>query len=196
MAYVDSSTLKALDEALAGIDACRACELGETRINVVPGAGSPTARVMLIGEAPGRNEDVKGEPFVGAAGKVLDQLLARIGLERDEVFITSILKCRPPRNRNPKADEIEACTPWLERQLEAIGPDILVTMGNFATRFILHTKEPITQLRGKVYDIDTYKVIPTYHPAAVIYDRSKTEVLEQDFDLIGSMLEGGRSAGA
>lgn len=188
---MDSSTRKAFDETLAGIEACRACELGQTRINVVPGSGSPNARVMLIGEAPGRNEDVKGEPFVGAAGKILDQMLERIGLERDEVFITSILKCRPPRNRNPKADEIEACAPWLERQLEIIEPDILVTMGNFSTRFILHTKEPITELRGKVYDIDTYKVIPTYHPAAVIYDRSKTEVLEQDFDLIGSILREG-----
>lgn len=196
MASMDSGTPKALDEALAGIESCRACELGQTRINVVPGSGSASARVMLIGEAPGRNEDVKGEPFVGAAGKVLDQMLERIGLERDEVFITSILKCRPPRNRNPKADEIEACTPWLEKQLEIIDPDILVTMGNFATRFILHTKEPITELRGKVYDIDTYKVIPTYHPAAVIYDRSKTEVLEQDFDLIGSILREGTSADA
>lgn len=183
-----STSWSSLEQVRDAMETCDRCDLALTRINVVPGSGSPRARVMLIGEAPGRNEDEQGEPFVGAAGKVLDQALERAGLTRDEVFITSILKCRPPKNRNPKADEIEACAPWLEAQLVIIQPEVLVTMGNFSTRFILQTKDPITRLRGKVHDAGSFKVVPTFHPAAAIYDRKKIEVLEQDFELIGSIL--------
>lgn len=183
-----STSWSSLEQVHDAMETCDRCDLALTRINIVPGSGSPRARVMLIGEAPGRNEDEQGEPFVGAAGKVLDQALERAGLTRDEVFITSILKCRPPKNRNPKADEIEACAPWLEAQLAIIQPEVLVTMGNFSTRFILQTKDPITLLRGMVHDAGSFKVVPTFHPAAAIYDRKKTEVLEQDFELIGSIL--------
>lgn len=183
-----STSWSSLEQVHDAMETCDRCDLALMRINVVPGSGSPRARVMLIGEAPGRNEDEQGEPFVGAAGKVLDQALERAGLTRDEVFITSILKCRPPKNRNPKADEIEACAPWLEAQLVIIQPEVLVTMGNFSTRFILQTKDPITRLRGKVHNAGSLKVVPTFHPAAAIYDRKKIEVLEQDFELIGSIL--------
>lgn len=172
-----------------GVHDCCGCSLCQTRVNVVPGAGNPHARVVFIGEAPGKNEDVQGVPFVGAAGKNLDGLLGRIGLERDDIYIANILKCRPPKNRDPKPDEMAACTPWLIRQLGAIDPAVLVTMGNFATKFILGTDEGITALRGHVFDEGKYKVLPTFHPAAAIYDRSKMGVLEQDFDLLKTLLE-------
>lgn len=144
---------------------------------------------MFIGEAPGRNEDLKGAPFVGAAGKLLDSMLERIGLDREDIYIANILKCRPPKNRDPKASEIEACTPWLNAQLQVIAPTVMVTMGNFATRFVLGTKEAITSLRGTVHRTENGLVIPTFHPAAAIYDRSKIGIIEQDFDLIRSVLE-------
>lgn len=189
MTDLDDRIQISLDAALAGVDECHRCDLALTRTHVVPGAGNPHAKVVFIGEAPGRNEDLKGAPFVGAAGKLLDSMLERIGLERDDIYIANILKCRPPKNRDPKADEIVACTPWLNGQLEAIDPEVLVTMGNFSTRFILHTKESITQLRGRVHRIDDALVIPTFHPAAAIYDRSKIEIIEKDFDLIKDVLD-------
>lgn len=178
-----------MDEALAGVEECCRCDLSLTRTNVVPGAGNPQARIVFIGEAPGKNEDLKGRPFVGSAGKLLDQMLERIGLAREDIYIANILKCRPPKNRDPKADEIVACTPWLDAQLSCIAPDVLVTMGNFSTRFILDTKEGITQLRGRVHETDRGAVIPTFHPAAAIYDRSKIAAIESDFDLIKSVLD-------
>ncbi len=168
--------------------ACQACALGQTRTNLVFGAGNPQARVMFIGEAPGKNEDLKGEPFVGAAGKQLASMLELAGLRREDVYIANILKCRPPKNRNPLASEVEACTPWLREQVASVSPEVLVTLGNFATRFVMQTNEGITQLRGRVHQAGPYKVLPVFHPAAVIYDRSKVTALEEDFRLLGSLL--------
>lgn len=144
---------------------------------------------MFIGEAPGRNEDLKGEPFVGAAGKLLDELLAHAGLRRDEVYIANVLKCRPPSNRNPLVSEIETCTPFLREQIRVIGPDVLVTLGNFATRFVLEADEGITQLRGRVQQVGRFKVLPIFHPAAAIYDRTKRGVLFDDFVELRRLLE-------
>lgn len=186
---LDSRQHPSLEQALAGVDECRRCDLALTRTNVVPGAGNSHAKVVFIGEAPGRNEDLKGEPFVGSAGKLLNQMLERIGLMREDIYIANILKCRPPKNRDPKSDEIVACTPWLDAQLDAIAPEVMVTMGNFSTRFILQTKKSITQLRGQVHPTERGLVIPTFHPAAAIYDRSKIEAIEQDFDLIRDVLD-------
>ena len=194
MSDLDESIYRSLDEALAGVGECHKCTLGETRTNVVPGAGNPRAKIMFIGEAPGKNEDLKGQPFVGAAGNLLNQLLERIGLEREDIYIANILKCRPPKNRDPRPDEIDACVPWLREQIKAVHPTILVTMGNFSTKFILQTTTGITQLRGKVRKTGPFRVIPTFHPAAAIYDRSKITALEEDFDLIRELLEADEAA--
>lgn len=180
---------KTLEEALAGVGECRKCGLCETRTNVVPGSGNPHAKVMFIGEAPGKNEDLQGKPFVGAAGQTLDGQLERIGLARESVYIANILKCRPPNNRDPAPDEIQACTPWLREQIKAIHPTVLVTMGNFSTKFVLQTTTGITHLRGQVQVTGPFRVIPTFHPAAAIYDRSKVAALESDFDLLRLLLD-------
>lgn len=185
----DDSLYGSLDDALAGISACHKCALGSTRTNVVPGAGNPRAKIMFIGEAPGKNEDLQGQPFVGAAGKLLNQMLERIGLAREDIYIANILKCRPPGNRDPRPEEIEACTPWLREQVKAVHPTVLVTMGNFSTKFILKTNTGITRLRGKIHVTGPFRVIPTFHPAAAIYDRSKIGAIEQDFDLIKLLLD-------
>jgi uracil-DNA glycosylase family 4 len=179
-----------LEEVRAEIGDCRRCPLAETRTTLVFGVGDPHARVMFIGEAPGKNEDLKGEPFVGAAGHLLDELLDEAGLVRDQVYIANILKCRPPGNRDPHPDEIELCTPYLRKQVRAIWPDVIVTLGNFSTRFILHTDRGITGLRGKVYQTGHFKVLPIFHPAAAIYDRSKVDILHADFRLLRDMLAG------
>jgi DNA polymerase len=135
---------------------------------------------MLIGEAPGRNEDLGGSPFIGAAGRLLDEALAAVTLTRDDLYITNIVKCRPPQNRNPQADEIAACQRWAYAQIEAIDPRVIVTLGNVSSRWLLATAEPISALRGKVFDVDGRFVIPTFHPAAAIYDSSKREPLFED----------------
>lgn len=180
---------KTLDEALDGVFSCSKCPLAETRTNVVPGDGAQHAKVMFIGEAPGKNEDLQGKPFVGAAGHTLDAMLERIGLAREDVYIANILKCRPPNNRDPRPDEIEACTPWLREQIKAVHPTVLVTMGNFATKFVLQTTVGITRLRGQVQVTGPFRVIPTFHPAAAIYDRTKLSALEEDFDLLKLLLD-------
>lgn len=190
----ESSELLLADIA-AQVEACRKCALCEGRINVVPGFGNPEARVMLIGEAPGKNEDKQGLPFVGAAGKYLTELLGYAGLAREDVFIANVLKCRPPSNRNPQPDEIELCTPFLRDQVRAIGPEYLVTMGNFATKFILKTDRGITGLHGRPQMAGRFIVYPVFHPAAAIYDRSKRDALEADFTALGERLKQPREIG-
>lgn len=177
-----------LDEIRAQVEKCHACPLCETRTNIVFGDGDPHARVLIVGEAPGKNEDLQGKPFVGAAGKFLDELLEEAGLKREEVFIANVLKCRPPSNRNPQADEIEACAPFLREQTQSIDPWIIVTMGNFATQFILRTGTGITRLRGTVQQTGRFVVLPVFHPAAAIYDRSKRDVLLEDFRQVGALV--------
>jgi DNA polymerase len=167
---------------------CHRCPLGDTRTTIVFGVGDPNARVVLVGEAPGKNEDLKGEPFVGAAGQLLNELLAEAGLARDDVYIANVLKCRPPGNRNPEQAEIETCTPFLREQIRVINPEVLVTLGNFATKFVLKTDVGITRLHGKVQTAGRFKVLPIYHPAATIYDRSKRDDLFADFRQLGGLL--------
>lgn len=186
---LDCDTLQELSDRIGD---CRRCPLAQTRLRVVIGAGDPHARVVIVGEAPGRNEDLRGEPFVGAAGKLLDELLASIGLNRERVYIANIVKCRPPDNRNPSAVEVETCTPFLREQLRIIDPEVVVTLGNYATRFILGTNEGITGLRGTVCETDTVAVLPVFHPAAALYDRSKRDTLFADFALLGSLLRENR----
>ena len=177
-----------LDEIRLSVEACRKCPLADGRTQTVFGAGDPCARVMIIGEAPGKNEDLQGVPFVGAAGKYLSELLALAGLTRDDVFIANVLKCRPPGNRDPKAEEIQLCADFLRAQTRAVDPEYIVTLGNFATKFILKTDVGITQLRGTVQQAGRFKVFPIFHPAAAIYDRKKRDALAGDFARLGEML--------
>lgn len=178
-----------LDELAAHIGECRRCPLGETRTCLVFGVGHPHAGLMFVGEAPGRNEDLRGEPFVGAAGKLLDELLASIGLERSQVYIANILKCRPPGNRDPLAEEIGTCTPFLAEQIRLVDPVVIVTLGNFATRYVLGTQAGITTLRGKLYHVDGRQVVPIFHPAAALYDSTKREILFDDFKRLRTVLD-------
>ncbi len=186
---MDALGCASLEDVAAVLGDCQRCALAATRTHLVFGVGNPTARVMLIGEAPGRTEDAKGEPFVGAAGQLLDELLAHAGLTRSEVYIANILKCRPPNNRDPLPDEIETCTPFLREQIRVIGPGILVTLGNFASRFVLRTDEPISRLRGVPRTAGRFTVLPVFHPAAAIYDRTKRASLEADFERLRELLD-------
>jgi DNA polymerase len=148
---------------------------------------------MFIGEGPGFHEDKQGEPFVGAAGQLLTRMLAEIGFAREDVYIANIIKCRPPGNRDPLPDEIEACTPWLVEQIGLIQPRLIVTLGNFATKFVLSTARGITSMRGSVYDWHGRKVIPSFHPAAILHgggERSPQFLkLKEDFALIRQTLD-------
>jgi len=154
---------------------CRLCDLAAGRTQVVWGDGSPTARVVFIGEAPGRKEDEGGRPFIGAAGHLLDELLAHAHITRADIYITNIVKCRPPGNRDPLDAEIVACRGYLNRQLRLLRPRVIVTLGAFATRLILQTTAGISGLQGRVFERHGYRVLPLYHPAATIYDILKRE---------------------
>lgn len=167
---------------------CQLCELGQTRNNLVFGVGNPRARVMFIGEGPGRNEDLQGEPFVGAAGKKLDSLLCVAGLTRDEIYIANVVKCRPPSNRNPRPAEIEACSPFLREQVRSIWPDVIVCLGNFASQWVLKTQAGVTSLRGQLHQVGHFVVCPTFHPAACIYHPDWLPLLESDLGMVGQWL--------
>ena len=177
-----------LEEIRAQVEGCRRCPLADGRTQTVFGVGNPSARVLIVGEAPGKNEDLQGEPFVGAAGKYLNELLAIAGLRREDVFIANVLKCRPPGNRDPRPEEIELCTPYLREQTRTIDPEFIVTLGNFSTKFILKTEIGITRLHGTLQRAGRFKVFPIFHPAAALYDGSKREALENDFATLGQLL--------
>ncbi|MEM3596673.1 MAG: type-4 uracil-DNA glycosylase [Candidatus Bathyarchaeia archaeon] len=174
------------------IKQCTKCPLHKSRKNVVPGEGNPNAEIMLIGEAPGYWEDVQGKPFVGAAGKFLDTLLAEAGVSRAQVFVGNVLKCRPPRNREPAPAEIRTCTPYLDRQITAIKPKLIVTLGNHSTAYILAKAgtpfKSITEARGKFYPANilglALTVFATLHPAAGLYSAKYKQQLIQDFRLL------------
>jgi len=178
-----------LDDIKQEVIACTKCPLWEGRTQVVFGVGNPSARVLFIGEAPGKNEDLQGEPFVGAAGKYLNELLGYAGLERNDIYIANILKCRPPNNRNPLPEEIQICTPYLREQTRSINPEFIVTLGNFSTKFVLKTETGITQLHGRLQQAGKFKVFPVFHPAAAIYDNAKREHMETDFRTLGELLK-------
>ena len=185
--------MRTLAEAAAEAADCTKCRLSETRTQVVFGAGAADADLMFVGEAPGLNEDKQGIPFVGAAGQLLTRMLEGIGLTREEVYIANVLRCRPPGNRDPLEDEIEACTPWLIETISLIQPIVIVTLGNFATKFVLQTQQGITRMRGSVYPWHGRTVIPTFHPAAILHgggekSRQFADLLE-DFELIKRTLQ-------
>src|SRR3979411_1202419 len=174
----------------AAVQQCRLCPLGHSRTKAVPGVGPGTARIVIVGEAPGQMEDLQGEPFVGAAGKLLDQLLRGIGLSRSEVFITNILKCRPPGNRDPQPTEAEACSPYLEQQLRLIKPEVVLVLGRHALGRLLPGYESISRLHGKLVVKDGVSYIPIYHPPAALYNSSLVGPLEQDFKAVKAHLDG------
>jgi DNA polymerase len=148
---------------------CTKCALSARRTQVVFGVGDPDADLLFVGEAPGRDEDLQGEPFVGRSGKLLDRLMAEeLGIDRRQCYIANVVKCRPPDNRNPRPEEIEACRPYLVSQLDLIQPVVVVTLGNFATKLLLETDNGITQVRGKAYPFGRSYLVPTYHPAAAL----------------------------
>lgn len=180
---------KTLDEIREQITDCKKCPLWETRTNIVFGGPNPTARIMIVGEAPGKNEDLSGQPFVGVSGKKLDALLEEVGLSRHDVFISNVVKCRPPSNRNPKVAEVEECSPYLRDQIRAIKPDVIVCLGNFATQFVMHTDKGVTELRGKFYQIGAFSVLPTMHPASTIYRKEWAQFLKDDLRLLADWLE-------
>lgn len=181
-----------LEQAKQEALGCTKCRLSEDRTQVVWMDGNPEADLMFIGEGPGYHEDQQGLPFVGAAGKLLDELLAEVGLDRDQCSICNVIKCRPPNNRDPQPDEIETCRPYLEAQLKFISPKVIVTLGNFATKFILETRRGITGLRGQRFEAFGAVVIPTFHPAAALHGggaKGKTaQVIREDFELVASVL--------
>lgn len=177
-----------LDELRVQVESCRRCPLCDGRTQTVFGVGNPHARVMFIGEAPGKNEDLQGEPFVGAAGHYLNELLGCAGLRREDVFIANVLKCRSPGNRDPRPEEIQTCTPFLREQTRTIDPEVLVTLGKFSTQFVLKTQVGITRLHGRVQRAGKFLVFPIFHPAAALYDGAKREALENDFVTLGQLL--------
>src|ERR1700730_15093385 len=173
----------------AAVHNCRLCPLGHSRTRAVPGVGPANARIMIVGEAPGQNEDLQGEPFVGAAGKLLDQLLRSIGLSRGAVFITNILKCRPPGHPGPLPAEAEACSPYLEQQLQLIKPEVVLVLGRHALTRLLPGYESISRLHGKVVSKDGVSYIPVYHPAAALYNSFLMGPLRQDFQAVRAHLD-------
>jgi len=147
---------------------CKRCKLCTTRKNLVFGIGNPKARLVFVGEGPGADEDEKGEPFVGDAGRMLNRIITAMGIRREDVYICNVVKCRPPGNRNPEADEIAACTPFLLRQLRSVSPEVIVALGKFASQALLESKEPISKLRGRFRDFHGIPLMPTYHPSYLL----------------------------
>lgn len=162
-----------LEAIRADLGDCRRCKLCTGRKNIVFGVGSPQARLLFVGEAPGRDEDLQGEPFVGEAGKLLTKMIEAMQFKRQEVYICNVIKCRPPANRNPEADEIELCSPFMLRQIEAIAPKAIVALGTFAAQTLLGSREPISRLRGKFHDYHGIPLMPTFHPSFLLRSPEK-----------------------
>lgn len=177
-----------LDNIRSDLGSCNRCHLAENRTHIVFGAGSPNARLVFVGEGPGADEDRQGLPFVGAAGQLLNKIIEAIKLSRDQVYICNVIKCRPPGNRNPQPDEIEACRPFLERQLAAIAPEVVCTLGTFASQTLLDTDAPISRLRGRFHAYGNIKVMPTFHPAYLLRNPDRKRDVWDDMKKIMALL--------
>ena len=167
---------------------CQRCRLAPTRKTIVFGQGSPSARLMFVGEAPGADEDEQGLAFVGKAGQLLTKIIEAIGMTRDEVYIANVLMCRPPQNRNPEPDEVTACQPFLEQKIEAIRPKVLVGLGKFGAHWLLKTAEPITRLRGRLGRYNGITVMPTYHPAYLLRNPGAKKEVWEDMKVVRGLL--------
>ena len=178
------SSNNSLDNYLDSIKDCLKCPLGLIRNNIVLGSGNPNAEIVFIGEAPGKDEDLQGMPFVGQSGKLLDKMLASIDLDRKKIYIANVLKCRPPENRNPEQDEIEKCEPYLKKQLEIIKPKLIVALGRVSAITILKIKDSLTDMRNKIFNYEGIDLLVTYHPAALLRNPNFKKFAWEDFKLI------------
>ena len=193
---MENGTTETLEDIVKEIMNCRKCELHKTKTNYVPGAGNEKAEVVFIGEAPGKEEDLKGEPFVGSAGKLLNEMLSSIRLSRCDVYICNVLKCRPPKNRDPSPEEIEICGEYLKRQLDVITPNVIVCLGRFAAKYIFDLFNldftSISRIKGRIFEVEKWgkdvKVIPLYHPAAILYKPQLRNEYEQQFEKLGKIV--------
>jgi uracil-DNA glycosylase family 4 len=185
------ASLESLDDIKTDIGPactrCKLCTLGRSQI--VFGVGNPRARLMFVGEAPGEEEDKKGEPFVGRAGQLLTKIIEAIGLTREQVYIANVIKCRPPGNRNPENDEVAACEPFLFRQIDVIQPKVIVPLGKFAAQCLLKTTDPITRLRGRQFDYRGTVLIPTFHPAYLLRNPSAKREVWEDMKKVRAILQ-------
>ena len=181
-----SESLPAIREDIGDCVRCKLCSLG--RRQIVFGVGNPSARLMFVGEAPGRDEDVQGIPFVGRAGQKLTQIIEAIGLKREDVYIANVIKCRPPENRNPEPDEVEQCEPFLFRQVDTIKPKVIVALGTFAAKSLLKSTDSISRLRGRVYDYRGAKLVPTFHPAFLLRNPSCRREVWEDMKKVRALL--------
>lgn len=180
-------TLQELSKSLHNCQLCKLAKLGRTQ--VVFGVGNPHASIMFVGEAPGFNEDQKGEPFVGAAGKLLNDLLASAGLSRDQIYIANVIKCRPPNNRDPEPDEVETCKPFLMQQIQMIRPQLVCTLGNWATQTLLERKVGITKVKAQAFYMKDFVIFPLLHPAAALHQGNLLDTLKEDFKKLKEFLD-------
>jgi uracil-DNA glycosylase len=178
----------ALDGVREELGDCQRCKLAKTRKTIVFGQGNPQAALMFVGEAPGADEDEQGLAFVGKAGQLLTRIIEAMGMKREDVFIANILKCRPPQNRNPEPDEVLACHPFLEKQIAAIQPKVIVGLGKFGAQWLLKTAEPITRLRGRIGQFQGITVMPTYHPAYLLRNPEAKKEVWEDMKVVREIL--------
>ena len=184
MAPTEAAPAIRLAQLAAAVHDCRKCGLHRGRTQVVFGTGDPAAALVFVGEAPGHDEDVRGEPFVGPAGQLLTRIIAAIGLTREQVYMLNVIKCRPPQNRNPQPDEIAACWPILQEQLACLQPRVLCALGTFAAQTLLHTEERISRLRGRFHRLGAVQVMPTYHPAFLLRNPQHKRAVWEDMQLV------------
>jgi len=179
-----TGVVESLEAIRKDLGDCRRCGLSASRHHIVFGEGSPTAKIVFVGEGPGFDEDRSGRPFVGAAGQLLTRIIEAIRLSRQDVYICNVIKCRPPNNRNPLPEEIETCAPFLMRQLAAIGPMFICALGKFAAQTLLNSTLPISKLRGRFYEVRGIRIIPTYHPAFLLRNENRKREVWEDMKLL------------
>ncbi|HJS73259.1 MAG TPA: uracil-DNA glycosylase [Vicinamibacteria bacterium] len=177
-----------LEEIRADLGECTRCRLSEKRSTIVFGVGNPKAELMFVGEGPGREEDRQGLPFVGDAGQLLNKIIQAIDLTREQVYIANVVKCRPPNNRDPEPDEVDACRPFLDRQIDAVRPKVICALGRISALNLLRTDEGITRLRGKIFSYRGAKLVPTYHPAFLLRNPGKKRECWEDMKLVKKLL--------
>jgi DNA polymerase len=188
-AIITLTPVDALAAVRADIGDCTRCKLHRMgRTQIVFGVGNPEADLMFVGEAPGRDEDLQGFPFVGRAGQLLTKIIEAIALKREDVYIANVIKCRPPENRNPEPDEVETCEPFLFRQIDIVKPKVIVALGKVGAQTLLRTLDPISRLRGRVFDYRGAKLIPTFHPAYLLRNPSSKREVWEDMKLVRSLL--------
>jgi uracil-DNA glycosylase len=186
-----------LEELRAAIGDCRRCKLWPGRTHLVFGVGNPKAKLMFIGEGPGRDEDLQGEPFVGRAGQLLTDIVTKgMGLKREDVYIANVVKCRPPENRNPEPDEVSSCEPFLKKQIDLVRPEIIVALGKFAVQTLLQSKMPITRLRGNWQTYHGIKLMPTFHPAYLLRNPADKKLVWEDIKKVIKEMRGENSENA